>query len=881
MQATKTKSLEKSSKSEATPSYGHAPTRQGASSPLGTVGPLEVQRAAGNLAIQRSFLPGQIQAKLKVGNPDDPPEAQADRTAEHVIQMKAGACACGDGCLSCPTDTENLLMRKPEKRSNGGKPSVPTSAVRGLGRGQPLDAGTRTFMESRFGQDLSGVRIHTGADAARTAHALNARAFTFGHNIAFGSRQYSPGTVVGRELVAHELTHTIQQQNASSLSLNRQLNVGKPGDPLEREADAVASQVTAGHAVTPSAITTRADGRIQRVSLGDLLSEGADWVGGTIAAGAERAWEGARWVGGRVAAGAEAAWEGAEWVGGKVAAGAERAWEGAKWFGGRALECARMTGRSLSNILTLNITSLADLVGIPKPAGGSPGAMDTILRVLRHPCLEMIPGYSRLLAATLRLEKVKSFLLLVDWITRNPGVIIEAIKGALGGLIAQIPDKARAIVRGAVAVNERMQEHLGGIWRHLEPKLEYLANNWWDVIKETGRDLLFPWERSGEDLSSIWEHIKSGASNLWDLEISKAVDDLLGIWRSVNSLAGRWYGWFLLASVLIGGVIGALGGGAAGGVGTAPAGGAGAAPGGLAGFIAGAGAGFEFAMAVGYVLLISMIAAETASIVKAGFDLATGDGTEDEKEEDYEQIASSSLALAITGAMILLGALAARFAKGLLARVRGLFQRRPWRKPTPAERYQAMKARRAEGARAQEIQDGIQRVDQELAAGTHNRPIPREDLDWLSADPRRKQLAYDDAIGSYRVSEARAALVAEQQGVLPRPVTRTVREPSADFIDGAGTRWSHKGTVPDTTVAEAVDTIVREAATGRNTLGDLLSMDPAKAALVRARVRLRLARIPDAGQVRFVSRGPEPAAIVTGVTGRQAAEQVEEVEVEQ
>jgi len=78
--------------------------------------------------------------------------------------------------------------------------------------GTPLDAGTRAYMEPRFGYDFSKVRVHTDAKAAASARAVNALAYTAGNDVVFSSRQYSPGTMEGRRLISHELTHVVQQQ---------------------------------------------------------------------------------------------------------------------------------------------------------------------------------------------------------------------------------------------------------------------------------------------------------------------------------------------------------------------------------------------------------------------------------------------------------------------------------------------------------------------------------------------------------------------------------------------------------------------------------------------------------------------------------------------
>jgi hypothetical protein len=79
------------------------------------------------------------------------------------------------------------------------------------GGGRPLPASARHFMEPRFGADLSDVRIHTGPEAVHTARALNARAYTVGRDIMFGAGRYAPDTAEGKKLLAHELTHVVQQ----------------------------------------------------------------------------------------------------------------------------------------------------------------------------------------------------------------------------------------------------------------------------------------------------------------------------------------------------------------------------------------------------------------------------------------------------------------------------------------------------------------------------------------------------------------------------------------------------------------------------------------------------------------------------------------------
>jgi len=133
--------------------------------------------------------------------------------------------------------------------------------------GQPLDAGTRAFMESRFVHDFSQVRVHTDARAAESAQAANALAYTVGRDVVFGTGQYAPGTSEGRRLVAHELTHVAQQAQSTAGS---SIKVGPPGDSYEREAERVALAVESEHpylykAILPAESTQMSTTRLQRL----------------------------------------------------------------------------------------------------------------------------------------------------------------------------------------------------------------------------------------------------------------------------------------------------------------------------------------------------------------------------------------------------------------------------------------------------------------------------------------------------------------------------------------------------------------------------------------------------------------------------------------
>jgi hypothetical protein len=124
-------------------------------------------------------------------------------------------------------------------------PSVVGQVLRSPGR--PLDDSTRAFMEPRFGHDFGRVRVHTDEHAAESARAVNALAYTVGRDVVFGAGQYRPATAEGRRLLAHELTHVVQGGEGPQLASS--LEVSRPSDPLELEAEETATRVASGASV--------------------------------------------------------------------------------------------------------------------------------------------------------------------------------------------------------------------------------------------------------------------------------------------------------------------------------------------------------------------------------------------------------------------------------------------------------------------------------------------------------------------------------------------------------------------------------------------------------------------------------------------------------
>jgi len=164
------------------------------------------------------------------------------------------ACACGQSakgdCNQCDKEKNKQVLQR--KSTGGPQPSsIPPIVNQALSSpGRPLDRSTQSAMESRFGHDFSGVRIHDDPVAAESARAVNARAYTIGQDIAFDSGQYDPNSHSGSHLLAHELAHTVQQQGLQRAGNGVSMSHDSEYARLEHEADSAAAAVTQG--ATPS-----------------------------------------------------------------------------------------------------------------------------------------------------------------------------------------------------------------------------------------------------------------------------------------------------------------------------------------------------------------------------------------------------------------------------------------------------------------------------------------------------------------------------------------------------------------------------------------------------------------------------------------------------
>ena len=178
------------------------------------------------------------------------------RGADSVVALPHGVmrkCACGshamagNSCEACKTRRPALQRKSVGTAVAAGIPASVRAVVDSVGH--PLDSGVRGVLEQRFGQDFSGVRLHTDAAAARSAREVDALAYTVGSHMAFAAGQYAPGSSAGRHLLAHELTHVVQQSSSEAGSGS----VARDEAEADRSADAVMAglplpPISPGHA---------------------------------------------------------------------------------------------------------------------------------------------------------------------------------------------------------------------------------------------------------------------------------------------------------------------------------------------------------------------------------------------------------------------------------------------------------------------------------------------------------------------------------------------------------------------------------------------------------------------------------------------------------
>jgi hypothetical protein len=175
-----------------------------------------LKRAPRPVALGNQALLRRLQAKLTIGAVNDPLEREADAVADQVMRMPDPAMVLSASpqrisrkCAACESEETLRTKRVGTDTAGDEAPATVDEVLRSPG--QPLDAATRAFFEPRFGYDFGKVRIHTGIEADAAAASVRARAFTLGRDVVFAAGEHDPRSESVRRLLAHELTHVVQQ----------------------------------------------------------------------------------------------------------------------------------------------------------------------------------------------------------------------------------------------------------------------------------------------------------------------------------------------------------------------------------------------------------------------------------------------------------------------------------------------------------------------------------------------------------------------------------------------------------------------------------------------------------------------------------------------
>ena len=159
-----------------------------------------------------------------------------------ILQRKCDACGqhtiAGGECEECQKKRSVLQLCSTNQATFPEVPPIVHEVLRSPS--QPLEPGTRTFMESCFGHNFSQVRVHADTQASESARSIDALAYTVGRDIVFASGHYSPDTPSGQYLLAHELAHVMQQGNVLA---PKSLSIGQPDSTYEQDADRAAKTV--------------------------------------------------------------------------------------------------------------------------------------------------------------------------------------------------------------------------------------------------------------------------------------------------------------------------------------------------------------------------------------------------------------------------------------------------------------------------------------------------------------------------------------------------------------------------------------------------------------------------------------------------------------
>ncbi|MDW8850064.1 DUF4157 domain-containing protein [Flavobacterium sp. MMLR14_040] len=452
-----------------------------------------------------------IQKKVK-GKEDDKKKTQkkADKDEDKKVQKKG-------------KEKEDDKKKPVQKKSNNSESSVNNNKLESnlkssKGGGSPLSKGVKSEMESGFGTDFSQVRIHTDSNATQMSQDLGAQAFTNGNDIYFNSGKYDANSQQGKHLLAHELTHTVQQSSNVQKKEQTQIQRSWLGDAWDSATDTVSD----GWDAATGAVSDAAS------SVADTVSEGWDAATGavsdaasSVASGLSSAWDTATTFLGDTAS---AAWEGMKSLGSDaldwLSGAASYVWDGIKWFGNQAWDIIKVIGTFLWDKLCLlgnNVWSF--ISNIPS----------RLWRIIVHGW----DGITGILGWAW------------DGLSGAAGHLWQGVKGVFGWLGGGLMGAANWLLDGVVAgydwaVDFVNAPSLSKLWNALTGTLGWVSKGisgfaqWgWDGVVGAA---IWAWQGIKGFASWIWDGVLGGLT--WAGKLLLYIIDLLGIFEILQLLWG-------------------------------------------------------------------------------------------------------------------------------------------------------------------------------------------------------------------------------------------------------------------------------------------------------------------------------------------------------
>ncbi|MEP6928443.1 MAG: DUF4157 domain-containing protein, partial [Flavobacterium sp.] len=504
-----------------------------------------------------------IQKKLTTGTVGDKYEVEADNVADKVVNKQKGGgllqSKAEDGVQRKPisetistVQKQDLEQEKPvqkkgkekeeekkkiqkkadkeedkkkpvQKKSNNSESTVNNNKLESnlkssKGGGSPLSKGVKSEMESGFGTDFSQVRIHTDSNATQMSQDLGAQAFTNGNDIYFNSGKYDANSKQGKHLLAHELTHTVQQSSSVQKKEQTQVQRSWLGDAWDSATDTVSD----GWDAATGAVSDVAS------SVADTVSEGWDVATGavsdaasSVASGLSSAWDTATTFLGDAAS---SAWEGMKSLGSDaidwLSGAASYVWDGIKWFGNQAWDIIKVIGTFLWDKLCLlgnNVWSF--ISNIPS----------RLWRIIVH-------GWDGITGA---------LSWAWDGLSGAAGHLWQGVKGVFGWLGGGIMGAANWLLDGVVAgydwaVDFVNAPSLSKLWNALTGTLGWVwkgisgfAQWGWNGVVGAA---IWAWQGIKGFASWIWDGVLGGLT--WAGKLLLYIIDLLGIFEILQLIWG-------------------------------------------------------------------------------------------------------------------------------------------------------------------------------------------------------------------------------------------------------------------------------------------------------------------------------------------------------